>query len=355
MTDLETNVTISAQNKHLKDSSNDRKCPVDTAPNKKYKIINGIVIPTLQTQKNWRSYGFGVNCSQKVSDYINENVTTINFTMWRGDGVGEKLKETMKFIAISLLNPSKYHYYYFPFLFFSQFWTNKCTDLQDVENFINIGYNERNIFTEPCHCCVWGMKLIEIDPFVQHAWHTHDLLNETVRKYLRLKYFQNKPNLAVYDYQINNMSVFNVAVHIRRGENLSTGIKRKLSSDNYYIQIMEYLFGYKTKMLFCFHIYTQWGFDLNNFENVLKQQHSPMYNDSRFKLKYHIDTPLNLTFHGMVTADAFIGSRSTLSWTAAVLSSSKYIFMNTWGDMLNDWIRCTKRAKCFYTNGTRIL
>eukprot|EP01084_Bolivina_argentea_P179691 310490_1 len=124
--DLETIVTLHAQNKHIEDTSNGTKCRIDQDPNGKYKIINGIVIPTVQQKKNWRSYGFEVNCSHKVSDYINKNVATINYTMWRGDGVGEQLKETMKFIAISLLNPSKYHYYYFPFLFRSEFWTNKC-------------------------------------------------------------------------------------------------------------------------------------------------------------------------------------------------------------------------------------
>eukprot|EP01084_Bolivina_argentea_P062169 113676_1 len=91
------------------------------------------------------------------------------------------------------------------------------------------------------------------------------------------------------------------------------------------------------------------------------------FNSYLFSTQYHINTALNLTFHGMVTADAFIASRSALSYTAAILSDSKYIFYpitarqkkDQWQSLedivSNQWIPCHFKGKilCLPPNETR--
>eukprot|EP01084_Bolivina_argentea_P252573 423958_1 len=333
---------------------NNTKCPVEFIRHGQYATINGINVSTAQKAK-WFSYGFSNNCPNKMSYY--NNVSIVNFSTWRGDGLGAQLTETMQFIAISLWKP-KYKYYYFPFLFRSEWLHNICSDLREIGSFINIGYNERNILNEPCTCCIWGPKLFDLDPYVKHLRSNQEMLfNETVRQHLRYKYFQNKQNLTVYNHSINNVSIFNVAVHIRRGDVKEAKISRRLLPNEFYIKIMKRLFWNKTELnvsTVYFHIYSQWNFDINKFENTLKRKlFSNMFKHPQFKLKYYLSTDLGLTFHGLVTADALIVSKSSLSKSAALLSKSKYIFHPVRGAM-NHYIRCTIRAKCKYPKGINI-
>eukprot|EP01083_Nonionella_stella_P214122 771727_1 len=102
--------------------------PYEVQTFKHYKIIHGIAIPTLQEPRNWHGHGFDINCT--YPSYRSSK--PINFSTWRQDGTGANAVETMKFIAYKLSNPSKYHFYYFPWLFFVHFDTGKVDDLTQM-------------------------------------------------------------------------------------------------------------------------------------------------------------------------------------------------------------------------------
>eukprot|EP01084_Bolivina_argentea_P247515 414081_1 len=102
-----------------------------------------------------------------------------------------------------------------------------------------------------------------------------------------------------------------------------------------------------------FHIYTQHNFNDTEFKAKLSSS-SSIESNSECAIKYHVNTPLNWTFHGMVTADAFIASKSKLSYSAAILSTSKYIFYPG-RDQLKHWIKCTKKPKCVDRSGRQIM
>eukprot|EP01083_Nonionella_stella_P303217 1048727_1 len=336
-------------------TSNASELPYKVITFNDYKIINGITIPTRQEPDNWRGYGLGINCS-----YGNNNV--INISTWRQDGTGANLGETMKFIAFRLSNPSKYHFYYFPWLYFVHFDTGKVDDLTQMAQFMNIGSRETNIFDEPCTCCIWGQKVLEMDPKLKHlARDASKLFNQTVRQYLRTSYDSNKQHLDVYR---SVHHCFNVALHIRRGDLVDHAkLSKLLMPDIYFTTIMNYLFWKRIQINasqpVMFHVHSQSNFDGEEFENLLQTTQMEMFSHPQFMIKYYLGTALNLTFHGLVTADAFVASRSDLSYSAAILSRSKYIFYPYRTRPLDHWIRCTVKPRCYVggkiATGTQIL
>eukprot|EP01083_Nonionella_stella_P099623 280106_1 len=216
-----------------------------------------------------------------------------------------------------------------------------------MAQFINIGSRETNIFDEPCTCCIWGQKVLEMDPKLKHlARDASKLFNQTVRQYLRESYDENKKSLDVYRAV---KLCFNVAVHIRRGDLLKhAGLKRLILPAIYFITIMDHLFWKRIALNasenVMFHVHSQRNFDRNGFENMLQtKKFIEMFSHPQFRIQYYLGTALNLTFHGLVTVDAFIASKSDLSYSAAVLSTSKYIFYPCCKPSLDHWIHCTKK------------
>eukprot|EP01084_Bolivina_argentea_P062168 113675_1 len=303
-----------------------------------HHVVHGVYVPTPRYPRNWRA------SKNEVGFGCGNNTDIMNVTMYRLDGIGQQLLATMRVIANVLRNPTKYNFYYFPFQYRM---TDRITDLSQIERFINIGYGERNIFnkSDPCRCC-------HFQPFQKYE---NGLFNDTVKEYLRNKYFSNKQHLKGY-----NNSVFNVAVHIRRAMNIESDKSWRIISNSYFSTIMQYLFNSNiTTKAMVFHVYSHGSFKRNESEKA--------FNSYLFSTQYHINTALNLTFHGMVTADAFIASRSALSYTAAILSDSKYIFYpitarqkkDQWQSLedivSNQWIPCHFKGKilCLPPNETR--
>ena len=164
-------------------------------------------------------------------------------------------------------------------------------------------------------------------------------------------------NSNINKYGIYDKNAYNVAVHIRRGDLYEKEYwKRKLLDDEYYLIIMKYLFD-KQLLLFdndskqiLFHIYTEKiGFNQTNFERLLMMKYYEMFEHKLFNIKYHISIPLNMTFHGFVISDAFIMSRSALSWSAGVLSKSLNIYyIDCINRPLNNWNYVTLKGTMLF-------
>eukprot|EP01083_Nonionella_stella_P141033 433791_1 len=294
----------------------------------RHKIVDGIYVPTKKYPHNWHGSGRGLDCHHHSPT---TSVIT-NFSLYREDGLGAQITGVMWCIAFKLAHPATYQYYYFPFHTSNHmYFDNTTRDLTQLERFTNIGSQERNILnkSEPCICCHWNIVYDKkYRSWRKNRSHT---FNATVRAYLRSSYLQNKKDLTVFA-----PNTFNIAVHIRKGDATDRQIKHE-----YFIFIMEYIETSMndTDQIKVFHIYSEYNFDKQRFEATLNRSELHM------NVKFHLEMDLNLTYHGLVTADVLVTSNSKLSWSAAILSQSKYIFNHHYkrNPSLDDWITCDER------------
>ena len=132
-------------------------------------------------------------------------------------------------------------------------------------------------------------------------------------------FWQNK------DKNIFNNDVFNIAVHIRRFNKHDNRIEGfRYASEEYYLNKINNLRQkYKDKKLL-FHIYSQ-----GNIEDFIK------YNANDTILKINMN--LFDTFKEMVGANALIMSKSSFSYTAAILSDGDIYYLNFWHPPMKHW------------------
>jgi hypothetical protein len=117
---------------------------------------------------------------------------------------------------------------------------------------------------------------------------------------------------------------FNIAVHIRRPNPDDNRIMGVDTPDKYYLDKMNNLRQkYKDKKIM-FHIYSQG--ELSNFSKYIA-------NDTILKINMNIFD----TFTEMVGADALIMSRSSFSYSAAVLSDGDIYYQKFWHPPMKHW------------------
>lgn len=144
---------------------------------------------------------------------------------------------------------------------------------------------------------------------------------------LRKIYFStSKPNLKSFDE-----GLFNVAVHVRRKNIVDD--RESLLPDAYYFKVMDSIVEKHPNALF--HIYSQQNKDVCDIESI--------YNTSldvykKYNCIFHLDEPVEETFHGMVMADALVTCDSSLSYVAAILSEGEIYYHKFWHKPLPSWI-----------------
>tara|TARA_B110000046_G_C12855984_1_gene339711 strand:+ start:55 stop:771 length:717 start_codon:yes stop_codon:yes gene_type:complete len=117
---------------------------------------------------------------------------------------------------------------------------------------------------------------------------------------------------------------FNIAVHIRRPNPDDNRIMGVDTPDKYYLDKINNLRQkYKDKKIM-FHIYSQG--ELSNFSKYIA-------NDTILKINMNIFD----TFTEMVGADALIMSRSSFSYSAAVLSDGDIYYQKLWHPPMKHW------------------
>jgi|LakMenE18May11ns_1017448.scaffolds.fasta_scaffold9958213_8 hypothetical protein len=149
------------------------------------------------------------------------------------------------------------------------------------------------------------------------------LLNSESLIKLKTNFWKNK------NRNIFNNDAFNIAIHIRSknlhditlDSNRSTPLK-------YYFNIIELIKknNINSKKLI-FHIYSQ--NDMSDYDEFDKEG-----------LCFHLNENMFDTFTGLVAADILVTSRSSFSYTAAILSDGIIYYQPFWHPPGEKWIRC---------------
>jgi hypothetical protein len=134
-------------------------------------------------------------------------------------------------------------------------------------------------------------------------------------------------------YNLNTSSEeINVAVHIRRGDINSSGLNSIRYTDNEFISKIIYQIIENLSQLglnACVNIYSQ-----GKKENFGKLQN--------LNVNFHLDQCVFTTFNSLVKADILVMSKSTLSYTAALLSEGIKIYDPFYHKPLKNWLSVNK-------------
>jgi hypothetical protein len=125
-----------------------------------------------------------------------------------------------------------------------------------------------------------------------------------------------------------NNDAINVALHIRRPNPHDNRIEGADTHLKYYFNIIERI---KKTMVndkqLIFHIYSQ--NDMSDYDEFDKEG-----------LCFHLNENMFDTFTGLVAADILVTSRSSFSYTAAILSDGIIYYQPFWHPPGEKWIRC---------------
>jgi hypothetical protein len=114
-----------------------------------------------------------------------------------------------------------------------------------------------------------------------------------------------------------------VAVHIRK-QNTEDNHTLGVYNDVYFLNTIDYIRStYTDKTIF--HIYSQG--DEKNFLHFKNED-----------VVLHLNEPIESTFYSMVTAQILVMSKSSLSYTAAMLSDGIVYYLPFWHKPASSWL-----------------
>jgi hypothetical protein len=159
-----------------------------------------------------------------------------------------------------------------------------------------------------------------------------------------------------------------IAIHIRRGELYVVDSERMLPN-SYYIEIIKALTDILGERPYELHIHTE---EVTQNVVITPEHHGIMNrtnanvtltpNDNKFEefncipnITFHINEDPIKTFKDLTNADVLIASRSSFSYTAAILKSKGVVLFHPfWHCISNNWI-ATRSAIDVYNNKNTIL
>jgi len=189
--------------------------------------------------------------------------------------------------------------------------------VKNMNNFINIKKNYLNA-SDVKKGKILKYRSEQIYPDVENNIDNYTNNNPSFNK-IKNCFWEDKNK----DFYKNNK--FNVAVHIRRTNQIDTSIENRIENDLYYLKVMQNIREKYNDKNLLFHIYSQG--DISKFECYI--------NDD---VVFHLDEDLMDTFIGLVAAEALVTSKSSLSYTAAILSEGEIYYLPFWHKPKKDWI-----------------
>jgi len=147
-----------------------------------------------------------------------------------------------------------------------------------------------------------------------------DIIDRLVEKYQN----SSKKNCKS-SYKVGKI---NIAVHVRRGDVSKTGIHSERYTDNlYYRYLLNNIRSTLSslKINASIHLYSQGK--IEDFHEL-----------KELDINYHLDECVFTTFNNLVSSDVIIMSKSTYSYSAALLSKAIIIYEPFWHKPLEGWI-----------------
>lgn len=231
----------------------------------------------------------------------------------RSDGFGAQYQGIIYSIVVAEIENKCF--VYTPFQSIEHNYENDPHYVEKIESFINIIDNyPKNAADHLVHYydIVYLRSIFESRLDECLASESFQNLKHIFRQNKKIPFFQNEK--------------INIAVHIRRSNIHDCRIEGCDTPDEYYLNKMKIIRNkYRNKDLL-FHIYSQ-----GNREDFVS-----LYENE--DIEYHINEDVCDTFAGLVFADILITSRSSFSYTAALLSDGEIYYQRFWCPPAKHWI-----------------
>lgn len=224
-----------------------------------------------------------------------------------GDGFGAQYQRIISSIMYAELTGKEFVYR--PFKDMEHNYDDDQNFIEKKEKFINLIDNYKKI-NEVSNVLSLGPRVYEVEDNLDVC-----LGLESLKKIKRLIHENKK---KPYDD-----SFLNISVHIRRFNTHDNGDYAYVD-DSYYLNVINYIrSNYEGNKLF--HIYSQGD------EKLFEKYQS---ND----VVFHLDEPIEDTFYGLITSDILVMSKSSLSYSAGILSEGIVYYLPFWHKPASKWL-----------------
>jgi hypothetical protein len=233
----------------------------------------------------------------------------------RKDGFGAQFQT--RICSILIYETPENQYVHTPIESMEHNYENDPSFISNANNFMNL-MNYNKIITDK-DITIFSITHI-VDTFDSNI--NQYLSNSETLKKIKCCFWENK------NKNFFNNDKINVAVHIRCLNKVDTpGNEYRYTNLKYYFNIIDIIKEkYKDKELL-FHIYSQ--NDINDYDEFDKTN-----------IIFHLNENIFDTFIGLVTAEILITSKSSFSYTAAILSDGEIYYQPFWHKPSEKWIIC---------------
>ncbi|MFZ4772586.1 MAG: hypothetical protein ACOYK9_01165 [Chlamydiia bacterium] len=229
----------------------------------------------------------------------------------RTDGFGAQYQTIIYSIIYAELHGEEFRYT--PFQDMEHNYDGQEDFLEKKEHFINL-IHHFPLNTDP------NRQTISLCQFIAFfESHLKECAESAALQKVKRLFRENKRKADYYDE-----NYLNIALHIRRAN--SQDNRFVPSADSVYLKTIEALRRFYRNKPVRFHIFSQGK--LSEFQSIFSGK----------DVVYHIDTEIEETFASMVFADVLVtGMCTSFSYTAALLSEGKIIYMPFWHPPLPRW------------------
>lgn len=244
-----------------------------------------------------------------------------------GDGVGSQIQRRASIWAYCKLNGVKY--VHTPFFPLEHNYDKDNVFEEKWENFFNLGDRELQLS---------DVNESELD-YVENM---HDFFNkentpdlyDKVRDEFRKKYFMTEKPKLVFDENF-----INIAVHVRRGDIVGRKhrFKKRGTSDEYFISLMEKLNQETTKKPYKFYVFSQNKTAKRGFRMKKQGDIFEKYRNLDLNVELMIDGCPFFDFHHLLMSDVLITSKSSFPYVAGLFSVNRVIYNKFWHEPKSYW------------------
>jgi hypothetical protein len=232
----------------------------------------------------------------------------------RGDGFGAQYQNIIWAILYAEIN--NYDFYYTPFSSMEHNYDNDPNFLSKKENFINIINTFPSVLQLPTETNIkqlcGGLDGVDFN-----------IIENNLTGCFNLPSFKKiKSALHMNKKSVFKNNIINVAVHVRK-QNSDDNHTLGVCGDEYFLEMIDYIRNtYDGNKIF--HIYSQGKEnDFLHFKND--------------DILLHLNEPIELTFYSMVTAQILVMSKSSLGYTAGMLSDGIIYYLPFWHKPALNW------------------